>query len=134
MSSIVPSIAKMSVFKLVSYQDTLFAFVMINILLLWLYSKNYNTRSALTIAGAFPLVLIGLIFSLKALSTLETHSHGDHYYSHDGIDHHYGDDYQYVKSYVRTNPDGIVENNLSYHGPNAAPVNSDVHIVKGHFR
>ena len=41
-----------------------------------------------------------------------------------------------VNSYARTNPDGILENNLSYRGdvPNGTPESPGVHVVRGHIR
>ena len=45
-----------------------------------------------------------------------------------------GTNVQHVQSYVRTAPDGDVTNNLSYHGPDAKPVNTEMVAVKGHVR
>jgi hypothetical protein len=39
-----------------------------------------------------------------------------------------------VKSHVRTAPDGIEQNNLSYEGPDKMPVNGEFVGVKSHVR
>lgn len=39
-----------------------------------------------------------------------------------------------VDKYIRTHADGIVENNISYHGHNVQPTNTNIEIVKSHIR
>ncbi|MDR4985967.1 hypothetical protein RGU74_20320 [Bacillus cereus] len=121
-------------------------FIGIRTTLIWLYGHNYSSYAALGIMGSVPLIIISFI-----LPFLKMHVGGDVYVAEPGmVDGHAvtgetvvhssdahitkGTNVQHVQSYVRTAPDGDVTNNLSYHGPDAKPVNPDMVAVKGHVR
>ena len=120
-------------------------------LLLWLsYRRGYESRSALTVLFGLPLVVISFLLPfLKILGAFEGaaftdaghaghmggdgfHGTGDGYVPADGhpVPVHHVNGYfrstpsggtAYVHPHVATNPDGILENNLSYHGPHPTP-------------
>ncbi|HHT7188632.1 TPA: hypothetical protein ACTZ5N_001898 [Bacillus cereus] len=121
-------------------------FVGIRATLIWLYGHNYSSYAALGIMGSVPLIIISFI-----LPFLKMHVGGDVYVAEPGVvdghavtgetvvhssDAHIakGTNVQHVQSYVRTAPDGDVTNNLSYHGPDAKPVNPETVAVKGYVR
>ncbi|CAM4247765.1 MFS transporter [Bacillus cereus group sp. MYBK40-2] len=121
-------------------------FIGIRATLIWLYGHNYSSYAALGIMGSVPLIIISFI-----LPFLKMHVGGDVYVAEPGVvDGHAvtgetvvhsseahiakGTNVQHVQSYVRTAPDGDVTNNLSYHGPDAKPVNTEMVAVKGHVR
>ncbi|OQR55135.1 hypothetical protein [Bacillus sp. CDB3] len=121
-------------------------FIGIRTTLIWLYGHNYSSYAALGIMGSVPLIIISFI-----LPFLKMHVGGDAYVAEPGVvdghavtgetvvhssDAHItkGTNVQHVQSYVRTAPDGDVTNNLSYHGPDAKPVNTEMVAVKGHVR
>ncbi|WP_433774512.1 hypothetical protein [Bacillus wiedmannii] len=121
-------------------------FIGIRTTLIWLYGHNYSSYAALGIMGSVPLIIISFI-----LPFLKMHVGGDVYVAEPGVvdghavtgetvvhssDAHItkGTNVQHVQSYVRTAPDGDVTNNLSYHGPDAKPVNPDMVAVKAHVR
>ncbi|MED1167151.1 hypothetical protein P4U42_13020 [Bacillus paranthracis] len=114
-------------------------FIGIRATLIWLYGHNYSSYAALGIMGSVPLIIISFI-----LPFLKMHVGGDVYVAEPGVvDGHAvtgetvvhsseahiakGTNVQHVQSYVRTAPDGDVTNNLSYHGPDAKPVNVEAH-------
>ncbi|MED0978158.1 hypothetical protein P4T48_01005 [Bacillus paramycoides] len=118
-------------------------FIGIRATLIWLYGYNYSSDKALGIMGSVPLIIISFI-----LPFLKMHVGGDVYVAEPGVvDGHavtgetvvHSSDAHIAKGtnvqpYVRTAPDGDVTNNLSYHGPDAKPVNTDMVAVKGHVR
>ncbi|PGT18552.1 hypothetical protein [Bacillus cereus] len=121
-------------------------FIGIRTTLIWLYGHNYSSYAALGIMGSVPLIIISFI-----LPFLKMHVGGDVYVAEPGmVDGHAvtgetvvhssdahitkGTNVQHVQSYVRTAPDGDVTNNLSYHGPDAKPVNPETVAVKGYVR
>lgn len=120
----------------------LIAFIF-QLLLYWLYRNGYSSSGALNIMGSIPLVIIALVLPfLKAAAgggvdggMADGFAH-DGAFAHDGVVSHEGlvkapsgyhhvngytriapDGHtEYVHDYIRSNPDGILENNLSYHG------------------
>ncbi|SCM92576.1 Uncharacterized protein BWINRASL_00861 [Bacillus mycoides] len=121
-------------------------FIGLRATLIWLYGHNYSSYAALGIMGSVPLIIISFI-----LPFLKMHVGGDVYVAEPGVvdghavtgetvvhssDAHIakGTNVQHVQSYVRTAPDGDVTNNLSYHGPDAKPVNPETVAVKGYVR
>ncbi len=124
-------------------------------LFLWMaYRKGYESRNALTVLFGLPLVVISFLLPfLKILGAFDGAAftdagHGGHM-APDGF-HGTGDGYAptgdppvpvhhvngyirstpgggttYVHPHVATNPDGILENNLSYHGPHPQPGPAD---------
>ncbi|WP_242304045.1 energy-coupling factor transporter transmembrane protein EcfT [Bacillus cereus group sp. BfR-BA-01350] len=121
-------------------------FIGIRTTLIWLYGHNYSSYTALGIMGSVPLIIISFI-----LPFLKMHMGGDVYVAEPGVvdghavtgetvvhssDAHItkGANLQHVQPHVRTAPDGDVTNNLSYHGPDAKPVNPDTVAVKGYVR
>ncbi len=120
-------------------------------LLFWLYRHGYSTGRALSIMGSIPLIIIAMILPFLKAAAADGMIGGDMAdgFAHDGAVGHDGfvktpDGYQhvngytriapdghteYVHDYVRTNPDGVVENNLSYHGNLG---NSGSHGVQGY--
>lgn len=121
-------------------------FIGIRATLIWLYGHSYSSYAALGIMGSVPLIIISFI-----LPFLKMHVGGDVYVAEPGVvDGHAvtgetvvhsseahiakGTNVQHVQSYVRTAPDGDVTNNLSYHGPDAKPVNPETVAVKGYMR
>lgn len=121
-------------------------FIGIRTTLIWLYGHNYSSYTALGIMGSVPLIIISFI-----LPFLKMHVGGDVYVAEPGVvdghavtgetvvhssDAHItkGANLQHVQPHVRTAPDGDITNNLSYHGPDAKPVNPDTVAVKGYVR
>ncbi|BCC10472.1 TPA: energy-coupling factor transporter transmembrane protein EcfT [Bacillus cereus] len=121
-------------------------FIGIRTTLIWLYGHNYSSYTALGIMGSVPLIIISFI-----LPFLKMHMGGDVYVAEPGVvdghavtgetvvhssDAHItkGANLQHVQPHVRTAPDGDITNNLSYHGPDAKPVNPDTVAVKGYVR
>lgn len=99
-------------------------------LLYWLYCNGYKSETALSIMGTIPLVIIALILPfLKVMHfdgmmgdahTVDVTPHDNVIPPPDGYHHVNGywrtmpDGHtEYVHSYLRSNPDGIIENNLS---------------------
>lgn len=125
-------------------------------LFLWMaYRKGYESRNALTVLFGLPLVVISFLLPfLKILGAFDgaafsdtghtghlggdgVHGTGEGYVPADGhpVPVHHVNGYirstpgggtTYVHPHVATNPDGILENNLSYHGPHPAPVSAGV--------
>lgn len=117
--------------------------------LMWLYSHNYDTKTALGLMGVVPLLILAFILPFLKLhfdaapgDGIFGHTEGsvfDHGapVEHAGISEGYAGHeiappgYHQVTSHIRTLPDGIPQNNLSYHGevspgtPNAPGI---VHI------
>jgi len=67
--------------------------------------------------------------------------HGGHAHASDGSKHHLaeskynsGPKIEYVKAHVRTSPDGLKQNNLSYHGPGKIGPSGKYVSVKGYVR
>lgn len=121
-------------------------FIGIRATLIWLYGHNYSSYAALGIMGSVPLIIISFI-----LPFLKMHVGGDVYVAEPGVvdghavtgetvvhssDAHVtkGASIQHVQPHVRTVPDGDISNNLSYHGPDAKPVNPETVAVKGYVR
>ncbi|MEK4711058.1 hypothetical protein [Bacillus sp. FSL R10-2780] len=118
-------------------------FIGIRATLIWLYGHSYSSYAALGIMGSVPLIIISFI-----LPFLKMHVGGDVYVAEPGVvDGHAvtGETVVHsseahiakgtnVQPYVRTAPDGDVTNNLSYHGPDAKPVNPEMVAVKAHVR
>ncbi|KXY32628.1 hypothetical protein AT269_16980 [Bacillus cereus] len=118
-------------------------FIGIRATLIWLYGHSYSSYAALGIMGSVPLIIISFI-----LPFLKMHVGGDVYVAEPGVvDGHAvtGETVLHsseahiakgtnVQPYVRTAPDGDVTNNLSYHGPDAKPVNTEMVAVKGYVR
>ncbi|HDR7515168.1 hypothetical protein [Bacillus mobilis] len=121
-------------------------FIGIRATLIWLYGHNYSSYAALGIMGSVPLIIISFI-----LPFLKMHVGGDVYVAEPGVvdghavtgetvvhssDAHVtkGASIQHVQPHVRTVPDGDITNNLSYHGPDAKPVNPETVAVKGYVR
>lgn len=118
--------------------------VFIQLLLILLYRRGYNSKSALGIMGGVPLVLAAFL-----LPFLKLHTGFDTMF--DGADPMHGDSmhgepmpegyaakappgYHTVKSYVRTAPDGIESNNLSSHHPDGTDPQPELQVVRGHVR
>lgn len=121
-------------------------------LLYWLYRNGYTASGALSIMGSIPLVIIALILPFLKAAAVDgaiadgisgdfTHDGAfapDSAVSHDGFikapsGYHHVNGYtriapdghtEYVHDYIRSNPDEIIENNLSYHGSHPAPTTS----------
>ena len=124
-------------------------------LFLWMaYRKGYESRNALTVLFGLPLVVISFLLPfLKILGAFDGAAFSDTGHTgHMGGDgfHGTGEGYVpadghpvpvhpvngYIRStpgggttdghlHVATNPDGILENNLSYHGPHSQPGPAD---------
>ncbi|MFP3122166.1 hypothetical protein OH784_05240 [Ectobacillus funiculus] len=117
------------------------AAILLHFYMKWLYRNGYSASKALEIMGAVPVVLLALIlpflkmvdfadFSLfegtvdhapvsagaSHTVTTETVPGGSHPGMHQ------------VAGHMRTAPDGIIENNLSYHGPGKIPNTPTVHV------
>ena len=120
-------------------------------LFLWMaYRKGYESRTALTVLFGLPLVVISFLLPfLKILGAFDGaafsdtghtghmggegfHGTGEGYVPADGhpvpvhpvngyIRSTPGGGTTYVHPHMATNPDGILENNLSYHGPHPQP-------------
>lgn len=123
--------------------DALLCAVILHFLLVWLYKNGYNSSTALGIMGGVPLVLIALLLPfLKVFAEsgpavdFGDAGHGGHGMSGEHITEGYGTKgapgYTYVKSYVRTAPDGIADNNLSAGHGDVSEAN--LQVVKGHWR
>ena len=124
-------------------------------LFLWMaYRKGYESRTALTVLFGLPLVVISFLLPfLKILGAFDGaafsdtghtghmggegfHGTGEGYVPADGhpvpvhpvngyIRSTPGGGTTYVHPHMATNPDGILENNLSYHGPHPQPGPAD---------
>lgn len=107
-----------------------FTALFFQILLYWLYCNGYKSETALSIMGTIPLVIIALILPfLKVMHfdgmmgdahTVDVTPHDNVIPPPDGYHHVNGywrtmpnGHTEYVHSYIRSNPDGIIENNLS---------------------
>ncbi|RLQ94890.1 hypothetical protein [Falsibacillus albus] len=113
------------------------AFFMLNAVLKWLYRNGYSSFSALGIMGSVPLIIISFVlpFLKIHIGGLDgtdggIHTTGDGFTSPDGHVMHAGETgngttLQHVKAHVRTAPDGDPTNNLSYHGSDAKPPDTD---------
>ncbi|WP_416828473.1 hypothetical protein [Ectobacillus polymachus] len=99
-----------------------------------LYNHGYSASQALEIMGAVPVVLLALLLPfLKMFDFADLTLFHGHF--SDGTTHVTGAQTEvpaagvhHVNSYMRTAPDGIVENNLSYHGPGKIPNTPTVHV------
>ena len=137
-----PSLAPVAFIIMIVLFVALIAFVF-QLLLYWLYRNGYSSSGALNIMGSIPLVIIALVLPfLKAAAggvidggMADGFAH-DCAFAHDGAVSHEGlvkapsgyhhvngytriapDGHtEYVHDYIRSTPDGILENNLSYHG------------------
>ncbi len=115
-------------------------------IMMWLYENGYTTKTALPIMGIAPLLIMLLFMPfIKAfdgfdagvdtaadttVDTVDTVTPAtDTPIAADNPGYHHTSDYyrtaadgtvQHVRGYVATNPDGIVENNLSYKGVSMA--------------
>lgn len=124
-------------------------------LFLWMaYRKGYESRTAITVLFGLPLVVISFLLPfLKILGAFDGaafsdtghtghmggegfHGTGEGYVPADGhpvpvhpvngyIRSTPGGGTTYVHPHMATNPDGILENNLSYHGPHPQPGPAD---------
>jgi hypothetical protein len=115
-------------------------FLLLRSLLLMLYKNGYSSYAALGIMGSVPIIMISFI-----LPFLKLHIGGDLYsadgYGHPGAGHTGGVDgangtypgTHSTHAYYRTAPDGDPTNNLSYHGSNPSPINSDMVHVRGYI-
>lgn len=100
------------------------------------YKKGYEARGAISIMVGVPLLILSFILPfLKVLTGLESGAFADHGGTFHGGDghfqpadnpglHHVNGHFRsspggpvYVHGHWQTNPDGVLENNLSYHGP-----------------
>lgn len=110
--------------------------VVLQIVLCWLYRRGYSASSAMAIMGSIPLVILAMLLPfLKVIgadAVFDTHTGAmgahdgmaqDPYVRAPGYHQVHGYDrvepngqVQHVDPYIRSNPDGILENNLSYHG------------------
>jgi hypothetical protein len=115
--------------------------VVLHSLLVWQYHKGYSTQRALGIMGSVPLIIIAFVLPFLKLHIGFGEAGPDFAHGGQGVgpDGHLvpakGGDLVHVKTYMRTVPDGDPTNNLSYHGPDAKPVNpEDLQIVKAHDR
>jgi hypothetical protein len=111
-------------------------------LMLWQYANGYTATTALGIMGAVPLTLALVV--LPFLKLFSGHAgdvgHAPADSLHDAGGYHGAEPappgYTHVDAYLRTNPDGIVENNLSYNGPHPATPGGGpaTHVVGPHLR
>lgn len=111
-------------------------------IMMWLYRNGYTTKTAMPIMGIAPLLIILLLmpfikafdgFDAGADTSADTaeasfdsaDTASDTAVTSDSPGYHHTNDYyrtaadgsvQHVRGYIATNPDGIVENNLSYKG------------------
>lgn len=112
-------------------------------IMVWLYENGYTTRTALPIMGIAPLLIMLLFMpfikafdgfdvgadtvdTVDTVDAVDPTTHATETpISTDNPGYHHTSDYyrtaadgsvQHVRGYVATNPDGIVENNLSYRG------------------
>ena len=128
--------------------DALIFVAILHFLLVWLYSNGYSSDRALGIMGSVPLVLLALLLPfLKVFA----HDGGGIDFAGDGhgtdiingnqtaaahadvVHNAQGD--VYVRSYLRTVPDGIAENNLgAVHDGASGHISEHLQLVKGHWR
>jgi hypothetical protein len=120
--------------------------VMMHLMLYSLYKKGYVLKNAIILMLEFPVLFILLVIAVAGVFdghlfdkpvndnhfSSSDHSGFDYSHSHSGDFHSYGDpgvhevqsyvrhgsngELQFVRAYIRTNPDGIPENNFSYRG------------------
>ncbi len=120
-----------------------------HLLMKWLYSNGYTLKTAMPIMGVAPLLIMLLFLPfVKAFDGFDTgvdtadtvdsfsettpaYVKGDVDATPDAPGYHHTHDYyrtahdgtvQHVRGYIATNPDGIVENNLSYKGESITDV------------
>ena len=114
------------------------------------YGRGYRTQPLIEVMTMAPIIVILLFLPLfKFFMDISMDAAVDHAgfdnggIDHGGIDHggtHHGafdkpagNQEVYVHKHVRTSPDGLPENNLSYHGPGARPDPASVE-VDGYWR
>ena len=107
-----------------------FIILFFQLLLYWLYCNGYKFNTALSIMGTIPLVIIALILPFLKVMNFDGmigDTHAVDVTPHDNVipppdGYHNVNGYwrtmpdghtEYVHSYVRSNPDGIIENNIS---------------------
>ncbi|MFC0187273.1 hypothetical protein ACFFJY_03190 [Fictibacillus aquaticus] len=119
------------------------AFFALKFILIWLYDHGYSSYAALGIMGSVPLIIISFIlpflkmhiggdFFMPEATVAEGHAtaHGGNATGDTYVKHTGDPVLQKVQSHVRTAPDGVLTNNLSYKGPSTVPVPTDkmVHV------
>ncbi|WP_129690654.1 hypothetical protein [Gottfriedia acidiceleris] len=115
------------------------ATVLLHFFMKFLYDHGYSSSQALEIMGAVLIVLIALVLPFLKMFDFADFSlfHGASDTVHvsegtvDGpVVHTEGSStgVHNVNSHMRTAPDGIIENNLSYHGPDKIPNTPTVHV------
>ena len=155
-SSFIPLFVRFQFARAAGFIASALPAVPVHFLLCAAYRRGYECRSALTVMFGLPLVVLSFLLPfLKLFGALDGASfadagHGGHM-GPDGF-HTAGDGYvpadghgvpvqhvngyfrttpgggtTYVHPHVATNPDGIIENNLSYHGAHfqGAPLPGD---------
>jgi hypothetical protein len=105
--------------------------ILIHCFLISLYKRGYVLKNAIILMLEFPVLFILLIISVAGAfdghlfdkPVNDTHFSDAHYYDSPGVHevqsyvrHGANGDLQFVNAHLRTNPDGILENNFSYKG------------------
>lgn len=110
--------------------------IVLHLLLVSLYKKGYQLKNAIILMLEFPVLIILLVIAVAGVfdghlfdEPVNDHAPGDMHYTDA---HHYSEpgthqvegyyrmgshgEMQFVNGYTRTNPDGMLENNISYKG------------------
>ena len=155
-SSFIPLFVRFQFARAAGFIASALPAVPVHFLLCAAYRRGYECRSALTVMFGLPLVVLSFLLPfLKLFGALDGasfadaghgghmgpdgfHTAGDGYVPADGhgVPVHHVNGYfrttpgggtTYVHPHVATNPDGIIENNLSYHGAHfqGAPLPGD---------
>jgi hypothetical protein len=113
----------------------------LHFILTWLYTHKYSVGSALGIMGSVPIIIICLLlpFITHAVDVLIDSSFMGDAVTFDTYNPNISNvpdpGMHNVQGYIRTNPDGIVENNLSYDGSGAYhDPYTETHYVREHVR
>ena len=94
-----------------------------------LYSRGYSFKQASEIMGISPLLVLSLILPFLKLEIMIADS-----IAIEGVEVNSSPEMVEVGEHIRTAPDGIVENNISYRGVDAQPINSNIYEVSEHIR
>ncbi len=100
-----------------------------------LYCRGYSFKKASEIMGISPLLVLSLILPFLKLEIMIADS-----IAIEGVEVGPSPEISSspemvgVGKHIRTAPDGIIENNLSYRGVDAQPVNSNTYEVSEHIR
>ncbi len=126
---------------LISFLVFLMTTLIIHLFLFSLYKKGYVVKNAIILMLEFPILIFLLLLSVCGIldghlfdkPVNDFHGHDGHIPNNHYTDPHFSDhpgyhdvhayvrqgangDMQFVKAHIRSNPDGIIENNISYRG------------------